>query len=155
MVCSYIRQELVAPLYQLLKYYQDENWQLSSSDIVSSLPREDGTMPLISLDYIQQLIFINLERLATTILSDTSPEHAVSKLPFLPKQYLMSFIPVVHFSFLLVCFHRFCQAASLLLNLLRQSYYLTLFIQICAAPLFVCQVVSLQFRAVDDLDIWV
>lgn len=114
----------MAPLYQLLKYYQVENWQLSSSDIVSSLPREDGTMPLISLDYIQQLIFINLERLATSILSDTSPEHAVSKLPSFSSVFLSGCV----LQFSIGLFFRFYQAAPLLLNLLCRTYYLTLFI---------------------------
>jgi hypothetical protein len=88
MLCWYCRQVLVAPLYQLLNYFQSEKWQSTISDLVISQGREDGAMPLISLDYIQQLIFMNLERLATAILSNTSPDHAVSTLPVSPGEQL-------------------------------------------------------------------
>lgn len=84
----YCRQELVAPLYQLLNYSLNEKWQSLISDLAIAQAREDGAMPLISIDYIQQLIFINLERLATAILSDTNPDHAVSTLPLSPGDIL-------------------------------------------------------------------
>ena len=80
-MCWNFRQQIVAPLYQLLKYYQGEKLRLSSTDLVISEPPEEEVKPLISLDYIQQLILMNLEKLANTILSDTNPEHAVSEFP--------------------------------------------------------------------------
>ncbi|KAG0589672.1 hypothetical protein KC19_1G038600 [Ceratodon purpureus] len=70
------RQELVIPLYQLLKYYQGEKWQLPSTDLVTSVHPENGIVSLTSPDYIQQLVLMNLEKLATTLLSVTNPDHA-------------------------------------------------------------------------------
>jgi len=90
-LCWCCRKELVAPLYQLLNYFQSEKWLLPISDLAISQGREDVAVPLISLDYIQQLIFINLERLATLVLSNTNPDHAVSALTLSPGEYFVWF----------------------------------------------------------------
>ncbi|XP_024370434.1 uncharacterized protein At3g06530 isoform X1 [Physcomitrium patens] len=70
------RQELVVPLFELLKFSQSEKWPLPVADLNSAEAGEDGSMPRISLDYIQQLIFINLERLATFVLTNSNRSHA-------------------------------------------------------------------------------
>lgn len=70
------RQELVVPLFELLKFSQSEKWPLPVADLNSAEAGEDGSMPRISLDYIQQLTFINLERLATFVLTNSNRSHA-------------------------------------------------------------------------------
>ena len=144
----------MAPLYQLLKYYRGEKWQLSSSDLVSSLPCEDRIMPLISLDYIQQLILMNLERLATTVLSNTNPDHEVRKRPLSPREYLVWFFSIVRFRCPLFFFHRFCQSSASLSQSAPSYLLLNTFLVDMSGSLCVCQIVFLQFSAVDDLDLW-
>lgn len=74
------RRQLVPPLYELLKCTQSGTWPspiLKSSTIEAT---NDVSAPSITVDYIQQLILITLERLATSILTDPNMKAKVSNL---------------------------------------------------------------------------
>lgn len=77
----------MVPLFELLKFSQSEKWPLPVADLNSAEAGEDGSMPRISLDYIQQLTFINLERLATFVLTNSNRSHAVSHFSLPPFEY--------------------------------------------------------------------
>lgn len=79
---SACRQELVPPLYELLKCTQSGKWPSPIPKSSTIEATQDMSAPSITVDYIQQLILITLERLATSILTDSNEKAMVSNLSF-------------------------------------------------------------------------
>lgn len=76
------RQELVPPLYELLKCTQSGKWPSPIPKSSTIEATQDMSAPSTTVDYIQQLILITLERLATSILTDSNKKAMVSNLSF-------------------------------------------------------------------------
>lgn len=68
------------PLYELLKCTQSGNWPSPILKSTTIGVTQDMLASSISVDYIQQLILITLERLATSILTDPNEKAMVSNL---------------------------------------------------------------------------